>query len=153
MRRKDREISRQEACRIVEESPWGTIAMVEPDGAPYCVTVNLAREDEKIYFHCATAGHKLDCLRVHPAVCISCVSEAESLPGKLTMSYRSAILRGTAHEVVDEDEKIHALTLLAEAHDPISLSRLESALRKYLPKTGVWRIDIVDITGKHNPGD
>ena len=149
MRRKDREISREAAWQVADECLWATLSMVDPEGKPYCVAVNPAREGESIYFHCAREGFKTDCLRANPEVCLSCVTGAESVRDKLTMAYRSAILRGRAHEVTDESERIRALTLLARRYDPDSLYRLDASLEKYMAHTAVWRIDISDITGKH----
>ena len=44
MRRKDREVSAEKAWEIVERCSYGILAMTKPDGTPYAVPVNFARE-------------------------------------------------------------------------------------------------------------
>lgn len=46
MRRKDREVSAEQAWEIVERCSYGVLAMTKPDGTPYAVPVNFAREGE-----------------------------------------------------------------------------------------------------------
>lgn len=61
MRRKDREVSAEQAWEIVERCSYGVLAMTKPDGTPYAVPVNFAREGNCLYIHCAQAGEKTDC--------------------------------------------------------------------------------------------
>ena len=53
MRRKDREVSAEKAWEIVERCSYGVLAMTKPDGTPYAVPVNFAREGNCLYIHCA----------------------------------------------------------------------------------------------------
>ena len=62
MRRKDREVSAEKAWEIVERCSYGILAMTKPDGTPYAVPVNFAREGNCLYIHCAQAGEKTDCI-------------------------------------------------------------------------------------------
>lgn len=73
MRRKDREVSAEQAWEIVERCSYGVLAMTKPDGTPYAVPVNFAREGNCLYIHCAQAGEKTDCLNHQPQVCVTCV--------------------------------------------------------------------------------
>ena len=67
---------------------------------------------------------------------------------KFTTRYTSAILTGTAREVTDEAEKIRALRAICEKYTPENMSRFDAAIAKSLSRTGIWRIDVTDITGK-----
>ncbi len=73
MRRKDREVSAEQAWEIVERCSYGVLAMTKPDGTPYAVPVNFAREGNCLYIHCAQTGEKTDCLNHQPQVCVTCV--------------------------------------------------------------------------------
>ena len=53
MRRKDREVSAEQAWEIVERCSYGVLAMTKSDGTPYAVPVNFAREGNCLYIHCA----------------------------------------------------------------------------------------------------
>ncbi len=50
MRRKDREVSAEQAWEIVERCSYGVLAMTKPDGTPYAVPVNFAREGTACIF-------------------------------------------------------------------------------------------------------
>ena len=102
MRRKDRELTPEQAWEIVDQCSEGVVAMMDEDGAPYAVPVNLVREENRMYFHSAMAGKKTDCLRGSPRVCVTCVERGAEIdqPG-LTTRYASAILTGTAADVID----------------------------------------------------
>ena len=101
MRRTDRQMDRDSAWRAVDACSFGTVSMLLPEGEPYCVPLSIARIGETLYFHCAQEGLKLEALREHPAVCVSCVGMAEPVHDKFTTRYTSAILTGTAREVTD----------------------------------------------------
>ena len=45
--------------------------MIDEDGEAYAVPVSMARLENKLYFHCALTGKKIDCLRKHPKVYIT----------------------------------------------------------------------------------
>lgn len=148
MRLKNREIPREDALRAADESLWAILSMIDPSGMPYSTPISIARDGETIYFHCATEGYKLECMRAHPEVCLSCVSDAESVAGALTMAYCSATVRGTAQEVLDVKEKVHALVLISEKFDPASIHRMHDSIERNVGHTGIWKIIISNITGK-----
>ena len=57
-----------ECERILKGSYVGILVMCH-DEEPYAVPINHAYSDGKLYFHCATAGRKLDVIRANPRVC------------------------------------------------------------------------------------
>ena len=69
------------------------LAMTDGEGKPYCIPLNGVRAGEKIYFHCAKAGEKVDCLRTHPQVCLTAVGHQRVIP----VSYTHLLKRGVAH--------------------------------------------------------
>ena len=71
MRRKDRELTPEQAWEIVDRCADGVVSMLDETGAPYAVPVNIVREDDRVYFHSAMAGKKADCMRKNPRVCVT----------------------------------------------------------------------------------
>ena len=113
MRRKDREVSAEQAWEIVERCSYGVLAMTKPDGTPYAVPVNFAREGNCLYIHCAQAGEKTDCLNHQPQVCVTCVEGGAWVDQPaLTTRYASAVMLGRVEELTDEADKVKALRLL-----------------------------------------
>ena len=113
MRKKDREVSAEQAWEIVERCSYGVLAMTKPDGTPYAVPVNFAREGNCLYIHCAQTGEKTDCLNHQPQVCVTCVEGGAWVDQPaLTTRYASAVMLGRVEELTDEADKVKALRLL-----------------------------------------
>ncbi len=153
MRNAKREIvDREELHRILDEAIVMRLGMLDGD-RPYVVPVNFAREGEDIWFHAATAGHKLDCLRLASAVCV----EVDRFTGLLTgpgacddwsSTYESVIGFGTAEIVEDHDAKLRGLRALMRKYS----GREDWDFRDASVKgTAVVRIHLTSLTGKRSP--
>lgn len=153
MRRIDREMDRDFALMVVDKCEYATLAMIDTDGRPYCLPISIARDEDIIYFHSAKEGRKIDALRNDPNVCMSCVGDTLRAKDKFTTEFESAILRGKASEVTEDEEKIHGLKLICERHTPTNMHEFDTAIEKSLFRTGVWKIEIADITGKRKKYD
>ena len=150
MRRKDRETSRKAALEVVDKCRFAVFSMIDAAGMPYCVPLSIARDGNKIYFHCAKVGKKTDCFKENSAVCISCVGDVESLIDKFSVKYESATVFGKAREIEKTDEKIHALRIISERHCPEMMHAFSNEIDVAMSRTGVWRVDIEEISGKAN---
>ena len=71
----------------------------------YAVALNLVRDGDRLYYHAATEGLKAELLRQNPKVCALFVDGAAVDEPGLTTYYASAVVRGTAREITDADEK------------------------------------------------
>jgi nitroimidazol reductase NimA-like FMN-containing flavoprotein (pyridoxamine 5'-phosphate oxidase superfamily) len=148
MRRKDRERDRDFALSVVDKCLYAALATVNEDGSPYNVPLSIVREGEWIYFHCARAGHKIDNLRNQNRVCLSCVGDVQEPPDHFTVIYESALVFGTAEEVQQDEEKVRALRLLCQRHNPANMAAFENEMAREYRATGVWKIHIEEISGK-----
>lgn len=153
MRRKDREMQQDFAWLVTDKCEYAVLAMADTAGMPYCVPVSICLEDNYIYFHCALQGKKLDILRMNPRVCMTCVGDTRRLTDQFTTEYESAIIYGTAEEIMQDSEKVHALRLLCERHTPANMHAFEEAITRSLARTGVWKITVEQITGKRKKYD
>ncbi len=148
MRRKDREQSKGFALKVCDECSFAVISMVSDDHKPYSVAVNIVRDNDVIYFHSAKQGYKNNILAGNPDVCINCVSSAKVIEDKFTTEFCSAVITGTASIVTDEKERYSALKQLCERHTPTAMDMFDEQVAKSLNVTELWRIDIIEITGK-----
>lgn len=153
MRRKDRQMDKEFALSVADKCEYAVIAMADDGGAPYCLPITIARSEDTIYFHSAKEGLKIDILKNRPDVCMSCVGDTLRAKDKFTTEFESAIIRGKASEVTDDEEKINALRLLCQRHTPTNMHEFDSAVSKSLHRTGVWKIKIESITGKRKKYD
>ena len=146
MRRKDRERDREFAFAVIDECEYGTVAIQGDE--PYCLPLSLVRVGEDLYFHCALEGKKLDLLRKNNAVWVSFVGENKAAQDDFTTYFRSTMVKGTAAEVTDDREKIAALRALCEKLTPTHMPAFDSEVARSFSVTGIWKIHIVEITGK-----
>jgi len=146
MRRKDRERDREFGLAVIDSCEYGTLASQGEE--PYCLPLSLVRVWEELYFHCALEGKKLDLLRANPAVWVSFVGENVAATDDFTTYFRSAMVRGTATEVTDPEEKLAALRALCQKLTPAHISAFDSEVARSFAVTGVWRIHIDEITAK-----
>lgn len=117
------------------------------DGFPYAVPVNFVHHEGCLYFHCATEGQKLDCMKRDSRVAFSMFTVIAIDKEKATTRYRSLLGTGQAELVENAEEKRAALAALAEKYDSRCTLPVPD---KMLAATGVVRIRIVSLTGKRN---
>jgi nitroimidazol reductase NimA-like FMN-containing flavoprotein (pyridoxamine 5'-phosphate oxidase superfamily) len=139
---------REFALAVADKCAYAVMATVNPDGTPYCVPLSMVREGEWIYFHSARSGHKIDNLKHNKRVCISCTGDIRPDPGKFSIMFESAIIFGTASEVTEREEKIHALRLISERYMPADMAGFDEAAGKAVDATSIWKIHIDEISGK-----
>lgn len=63
IRRKRQQLSREECDAILKRGTSGILALSGDSGYPYTVPISYAYDDNKLYFHSAKAGHKLDAVK------------------------------------------------------------------------------------------
>ena len=148
MRRKERQITEEEAWAVVDKCEYAFLAMTAEDGTPYGLPVTIVRKEWDIYFHSAPEGRKAECLRRRPQVCITCVGDTEVQQDRFTTLYESAVAFGTAVELTEDQEKIEALRLLCLRHTPDNMRDFDRAIGTSLARTAVWKIVVAEITGK-----
>ena len=148
MRRKERQITEEEAWAVVDKCEYAFLAMTAEDGTPYGLPVTIVRKEWDIYFHSAPEGRKAECLRHRPQVCITCVGDTEVQQDRFTTLYESAVAFGTAVELTEDQEKIEALRLLCLRHTPDNMRDFDRAIGTSLARTAVWKIVVAEITGK-----
>ena len=111
MRRKDRELSPDEALEIIDNCEYGVISCVDDEGEIFSVPISPVRVNESIFIHGASAGSKAKLLQNGRKVEFVCVSfnkvphlndselemikdDGKALGGKVfTTEYKSAIAK------------------------------------------------------------
>ena len=146
MRRKDRERDCAFGLAVIDECEYGTVAIQGEQ--PYCLPLSLVRVGYDLYFHCALEGKKLELLRKNNAVWISFVGQNTAAVDDFTTYFRSAMVKGTASEVTEQDEKIAALCALCENLTPGHMPAFDSEVARSFAVTGIWKIHMEEITAK-----
>ena len=157
MRKSKRRKDAEWALEVFDRAPFTTLGMVRPDGTPYALPLSIIRSDEStFYFHCASEGEKIDCIKANPVVSLSAVSRCtpkyETEKNNFTEYYNSAIAIGKASFVEDRDEKILALRLLCQRFLPNFMDHFDDAITRSLDITTVVKITLTEPpVGKAKP--
>ncbi len=150
LRRKDKQITLEEAQTLLTVSEHGIMSTVDSDGQPYGVPLNYVYINEAIYFHCALSGHKIDNIENNSKVSFCVVGDIKILPADFSTNFVSAVVFGVASEALEE-ERYDALLALLEKYSPDFLEEGRKYIEKLDKVTKVVKIDIQQISGKTSP--
>ena len=148
MRRKDRELTKQEALEILKKGEYGILTTIGTNGYPYGVPISYVYKNEKIYFHCAAnIGTKVENIQANPKVSFTVIGPTEVLPKSFSTKYESVIAFGQAKELKDEGKKealIYIIEKYSSEHKEAGLKYIDNMFEK----TGIYEVSIDYISGK-----
>ncbi len=147
MRRDKQLLSTEDTAAIMERCKNGVLACLGDEDYPYAVPLSYIYFNDKIYFHSAKAGHKIDAITKNPKVSFTVIDEDTIVSEEYTTYFRSVIAFGKAR-IVEGDERLEAFKAFVEKY---SGDQPEEA--KHREVTGctqayVIAIDVEHITGK-----
>lgn len=149
LRRKKQLLSQEETAEILTRGTSGVLALSGDDGYPYAVPISYVYDGDKLYFHCARSGHKLDAIRRSEKASFCVIDQDKIVPEEYTTYFRSVIAFGRIRILEDEEEKRAAIEKLALKYAPDSTpeDRQQEIQREWAPLcTLEMRID--HVTGK-----
>ena len=134
MRRKDRQVSDEEAMAYLKAAEYGVLSTVGPDGEPYGVPLTYAVEEDGkgLVFHCARDGYKLACFGANPRA-------------QFSIEYKSVMVSGLLEEIEDREEKVRCAQVVGDKYSTISS---EEYANRAADKIRVFRLNIEHISGK-----
>lgn len=118
MRRKKQQLTQEETMVILREGTSGVLSLTGDEGYPYGVPLSYVYDGDKLYFHCAKEGHKIDAIRKNPKASFCVIEQDEIVPEKYTTCYRSVIAFGSVRILENEGEKRRAIEELALKYAP-----------------------------------
>lgn len=148
MRLAKQKLDHSHAIKILEEATFGILSTISEDGMPYGVPMNFAFADDKLYFHSALAGHKLENIRFSDKTCFTVVGKTKVLPELFTSQFESVIAFGTTHILEEPTEIAHATRLLCEKYTPNRLEIADKTIAANMPRLAAFVMTIDYFTGK-----
>lgn len=148
MRRKKQQLSREEAIQVLESCTAGVLGVMGDDDYPYTVPLSYAFKDDKLFFHSATQGHKIDSIKRNDKVTFSVTDKDEVIQQTFTTHFRSVTLFGRARILTDDAEKRHALECLVEKYSPDYIKEGQKAIQEEWNRLCVIELKIEHMTGK-----
>lgn len=140
-------LSPEDTQAVLARCTGGTLACIGDDDYPYSVPLSFVYHNDKIYFHSAKIGHKMDAIKANPKVSFSVIDEDTIVSAEYTTYFRSVIAFGKAH-MTDGEERIEGFKALVEKYSGDQPE--EAKMKEILECTGalIVAIDVEHITGK-----
>ena len=149
MRRSAQALDGGACVEILERGTSGVLAVAGDGGWPYAVPLSYAFDGEKLYFHCAREGHKLDAIRREARASFCVVDRDDVKPAEYTSYFRSVIIFGRVRVLEDEAQKRAAIELLARRYFPEdSAEGRRRAIEREWAGLCMLEMDIEHMSGK-----
>ena len=149
MRRKGQALPVEEVTALLHGGTSGVLALAGDDGYPYAVPISYVYDGERLYFHCAKAGHKLDAIRRNAKASFCVIGQDQVVPEEYTSHFKSVIVFGEIQVLEDEGEKRAAIEKLAVKYAPEDTAAgRENAIRREWDLLCILEMRIEHMTGK-----
>lgn len=149
MRRKKQLLSDEISREILEKNTSGVLSLMGDEGYPYGVPLSYVLAEDKIFFHCAKTGHKIDAIRGCEKASFCVIDQDKIVSEEYTTYFRSVIAFGRVHILENEDEKRNAIRILAEKYSGDQGEEgIDCEIGKHFANLCMLRFDMEHLTGK-----
>ncbi len=151
MRRKDKQVSTEQALEWLKNGSSGVLSLVDEEGKPYCVPVSYIYHADAIWIHGAREGKKISCIAHNDNACFCVFTDHGPISEKYSVRYDSVIIFGKASVVrfvPMVEEVLYEISKKYTTNDDADIS---SYTARFLDKVAIIRISVDEITGKHSP--
>lgn len=147
MRRGKQLLSAEDTTAVMKRGSNGVLACLGDEDYPYAVPLSYVYHNNKVYFHSAKAGHKIDAIEKNPKVSFTVIDEDTIVSKEYTSYFRSVIAFGKAR-IVEGEERLEAFRELVEKYsgdqpEESKLKEITECMQAY-----IIAIDVDHITGK-----
>ena len=148
MRRFKQQLTENETVGILRTSTSGVLSLCGDDRIPYGVPLSHVYDNEKLYFHSALMGHKVDLIRQNENASFTVIAKDEIHPEKYTTYFQSVLAFGKVRIIEDEYRKKEILEILGRRCNPTDPEGLSKEIRHGINRCLVLEMDIEKLTGK-----
>jgi nitroimidazol reductase NimA-like FMN-containing flavoprotein (pyridoxamine 5'-phosphate oxidase superfamily) len=148
MRRVKQALSREECIAILKASTAGVLGLAGDNDYPYTVPISYVYKEDKLFFHCAKEGHKIDSILRNNKVSFCVIDQDQVIQEKLTTHYRSVIVFGRARILTDDAERRSALESLVEKYAPDYIEAGKQEIKRDWNRVCIVGLIIEHMTGK-----
>lgn len=147
MRRIKQQITEQECFEILKQEPRGILALYGENDYPYALPMNHLFLDNKLYFHAAKTGHKLDALEKNGRVSFCVMDKGFRKENEWALNIKSVIIFGKIRKIDNADETMHIVRQLGLKYYPTA-EEVEETLQKTISRVQLLELSIDHMTGK-----
>lgn len=145
MRRSDKEMTKEDTLSLLSRGQEGILGTIGDNGYPYTVVLNYVYYQNKVYFHCAKEGYKLDNILNNEKVSFRVYDSVTFIGDELNTLYESLVLFGRA-KIVNTTHEI--LMALIQKYSNIDYQKAMEMIDNKIDITSLVEIEIDHITGK-----
>lgn len=139
------------AMALLQDGEYGILSTADENNQPYGIPVNYALMQNRIVFHSATEGRKLENITANSVVSFCVVGKTELIPEEFATRYESVVVSGPATVIEDAELKRAALLALVLKYAPAHISAGKAYIDRLIDRTTVVAIAISDLSGKCRP--
>ena len=123
--------------------------MIGDDGYPYGIPLDhwYCEEDNRLYFHCAKVGHKIDAIAACDKVSYCVIDNGFRRDGEWALNIKSVVVFGRMRIVEDEEKKREICTNLVRKFTD-DKAYLQKELTNAFPRVNCLELAIEHMTGK-----
>ena len=149
MRRKNRALDAEAAGRLLHTARRGVLAVHGDDGYPYAIPVNYLYDEQaqRIYFHGARVGHKVDALRTCDKVCFTVYGNETVRQEAWAPFVQSVVVFGRCRLMESSPESMALLRRFAMKYYP-DAALVEQEMESAGRAVQMFEIEIEHLTGK-----
>ena len=120
MRRKKNEISIDASKELLRRTKRGVLAVNGDNGYPYAIPINYLynEQENKIIFHGARVGYKVDCLKACDKVCFTVYGNESVKEESWAPFLQSVVVFGRCRFVENQEDNIKLVKELAMKYYP-----------------------------------
>lgn len=143
------EITIEAAKDLLRNNMRGALCVNGDDGYPYAVPMNFYYDEEenKIYFHSAKKGHKIDSIINSDKVCLTTWNDGYVNDGDWAYNISSCVVFGRARLVRDPQITEETLRKFACKYYPTA-EEVDGEIKKGITGVQMIEIEIEHISGK-----
>lgn len=151
MRRKNQLLSEEISREVLQRNTSGVLSLMGDEGYPYGVPMSYVLAGDKIFFHCAKEGHKIDAIRKEEKASFCVIDQDKIVSEEYTTYFRSVIAFGSVHILENEDEKRKAIRILAEKYSGDQGEEgIEREIDEHFANLCMLQFDMEHLTGKES---
>ena len=146
MRRFKQALEQEECMRILREGSYGVLSLIGDGGYPYGVPLNYFYANNRIYFHGAKEGHKIDAMKGDARASFCVVEKSDVVPERFLTHFRSVIAFGKMSIASDEEAREIAFQLGMRFNPDKEAAKKE--VEKEKPSLACFYLEMEHLSGK-----
>ena len=149
LRRFKQQLTQEECVEILKTEVRGVLSVLGDDDYPYGIPIDFYynQQDNKIYFHGAKEGHKIDSIKKHNKVSFCVFVKGNRLKDHWALYFKSVVVFGKI-EIVEDFDKAMEICRNLSLKFTKDTSEIDIMIQKYGKNVMCLELTPEHITGK-----